>query len=221
MKVYFIAGLGADCRVFHHIRLPQGFEAVHLDWIPPLKDESLHDYALRLAERIDTAEPFAIAGLSMGGMLAVEIAKEYHPVVTILISSIPCSKHLPGIYKVAGKLRVHRIIPVALLKRASFVKRFFTAEANADKQLLRQMIEDADAGFITWAMDAIVKWQCDPLEGPYVHIHGKNDFILPVRNTKPTHVISSAGHAMVLTKWAEISRIVQETLSTSADFNRK
>lgn len=209
--------MGADCRIFRHIRLPEGFEAAYLDWIPPVKHESLRDYSFRLAERIDTSEPFAIAGLSMGGMMAIEIAKKYHPVVTILISSVPCSGHLPGYYKTAGRLKLHRAIPVSLLKSASFVKRFFTAEKNEDKQLLRQMIAESDPAFISWALDAVLNWHCDTFEGRYIHIHGKRDLILPVRFTKPTHVISTAGHVMVLTKSAEINRILSETLLTTVE----
>ena len=53
MKVYFISGLAADKRIFKNLRLPEGFEPVYLDWISPLKDESLRDYALRLAKKID------------------------------------------------------------------------------------------------------------------------------------------------------------------------
>ena len=221
MKVYFIAGLGADCRVFHHIRLPEGFAAVYLNWIPPLKDESLHDYALRLASTIDTSEPFVVTGLSMGGMVAIEIAKEYRPVTTILISSVPCSNHLPGYYKTAGRLNLHRMVPVSMLKSASFIKRFFTAEKDEDKKLLRQMIQDADPAFISWALGAIVNWHCEYFDGPYVHIHGNRDFILPIRYTKPTHVISTAGHAMILTRSEEINNIVEETLLTSVELQHK
>ena len=42
MKIYFISGLAADRRIFKNLRLPDGFEPVYLDWISPLKDESLH-----------------------------------------------------------------------------------------------------------------------------------------------------------------------------------
>src|SRR6478752_103643 len=99
MKVYFISGLAADSRVFHHIRLAEEHEMVHLQWIEPVVNETLGSYAERLAEKIDTAEPFALVGLSMGGMIAAEIAQTYKPVSTILISSIPCSLHLPTYFK--------------------------------------------------------------------------------------------------------------------------
>ena len=77
MKAYFIPGLAADKRVFRHIQLPGNFTPVFLEWIAPIKDETLPQYAYRLAEQIEINEPFIIIGLSFGGMLAVEIAKKY------------------------------------------------------------------------------------------------------------------------------------------------
>jgi pimeloyl-ACP methyl ester carboxylesterase len=212
MKVYFISGLGADGRIFHHVQLPVGYEAVFMEWIQPLANESLHDYALRMAENIDTTEPFVLAGLSLGGMLATEIARKYPPQLLILISSIPCSGHLPVYYRAAGKFGLHKLVPVSLLKSASFIKRFFTAEKNEDKLLIRRLIRETDPAFIRWALNAIVKWKCDAYTGQIIHIHGKSDAILPVRFTKPTHVISRAGHMMVLTKAAEINLILKGLL---------
>jgi pimeloyl-ACP methyl ester carboxylesterase len=116
---------------------------------------------------------------------------------------------------------MHRAVPVSMLKSASFIKRFFTTERNEDKALLRQMIEDADPIFISWALDAIVNWECEHFDGPYVHIHGNKDFILPIRYTKPTHVISTAGHAMILTRAEDINIIMQETLITTSTTQRK
>ena len=40
MKVYFISGLGADEKAFQLLQLP-GVEPVHLNWMPPLKKESI------------------------------------------------------------------------------------------------------------------------------------------------------------------------------------
>jgi len=92
------------------------------------------------------------------------------------------------------------------------VKRFFTTEKNEDKKLLQQLIRDTDPAFIRWALNAIVHWDCKDFSGQYVHIHGAQDLILPVRYTKPTHVIQKAGHLMVMTKAIEINGILAEAL---------
>ncbi len=155
MRAYFISGLAADKRVFKHIVLPQGFETVYLEWILPEKEETLPHYALRLAAFINTREPFIIIGLSFGGMLAIEIARQYKPVATILISSVPVSSQLPGYFKAAGKLGLHKMVPVSLVKSAAATKRFLTHEKSADKKLLWQIIDESDPDIIRWGMDAM------------------------------------------------------------------
>lgn len=216
MKVYFISGLAADKRVFKYIELPEGCEAVYLDWISPEKDESLPSYALRLASTINKEEPFALVGLSFGGMLATEIAKQYQPVVTILISSVPVSAHLPGYFKVAGKMGLHKIVPISLLKSSAATKRFFTRELMEDKKLLWQIINESDTGLIRWSMNAILNWQNDIIPQPVWHIHGTRDEVLPVRYTHPTHTIPKEGHMMVITCPQIINEFLAKALTTVA-----
>jgi len=213
MKVYFISGLAADSRVFKYIQLPPNCEAVYLEWITPLKNESLHDYSLRLAEKIDANEPFSIIGLSMGGMMASEIAATLNPVLTVLISSVPSSTHLPFYFKAAGALKLQKVVPISIVKSAAVVKRFFTAEKDEDKKMIKQIIRDSDNSFIRWAMDAILNWENETMPSSYIHIHGTRDEVLPVRFTKPTHVLSKAGHLMIMTKAKEINKILEEVLS--------
>jgi pimeloyl-ACP methyl ester carboxylesterase len=213
MKVYFVSGLAADSRVFKNIRLPEHCETVYLEWIQPLKKESLKNYALRLADGIDTSAPFAIIGLSMGGMITAEIARQHKPAFVILISSIPGSKQLPFYFKAAGVIGLHKMMPVSLVKSAAKFKRVFTSESGEDKIILRNIIQDSDPHFISWAMDAIVKWRGEALQQPYVHIHGTKDEVLPMRFTKPTHIIPKAGHLMVMNRAGEINAILREILT--------
>jgi pimeloyl-ACP methyl ester carboxylesterase len=216
MKVYFISGLAADKRVFKHIQLPEGCDAVYLDWISPEKDESLSSYALRLAESINRQEPFALVGLSFGGMLATEIAKQYKPAVTVLISSVPVSTQLPGYFRMAGKMGLHKIVPISLLKTSAATKRFFTRENKEDKKLLWQIINESDTGLIRWSMHAILNWQNETIPPSVWHIHGTRDEILPVRYTNPTHTIPKEGHMLVMTNPHEVNAFLAKALQESA-----
>jgi len=128
VKVYFISGLAADGRVFKNLRLPEGFEPIYLDWISPLKDESLHDYSLRLAKEIDTSEKFVLVGLSMGGMVAVEIANQLHARLTIIIASIPVSHQLPYYFRIGARLYLHKMIPIGLVKNGMLYRKTGTDE---------------------------------------------------------------------------------------------
>lgn len=213
MKVYFISGLAADSRVFKNIQLPVHCEAVFLEWIAPLKKESLSSYASRLSSKIDTREPFAIIGLSMGGMMVSEMVKQLHPMVTILISSVPTSNHLPFYFKAAGALRLHKCVPIPLVKSAAKIKRVFAAETEEDKQILRAIINESDNCFIHWAMDAVLTWRNEEVPASYIHIHGTRDEVIPIRFTKPTHTIRNAGHLMVMNRSTEINKILEEVLA--------
>ncbi|MEX1203277.1 MAG: alpha/beta hydrolase [Ferruginibacter sp.] len=208
MNVYFIAGLGADSRVFKYIKLPAGYEMKHLHWIKPKLKESLAHYAIRLSEYIEDKQPFVLIGLSMGGMIASEIAKTKKPTATILISSIATSKQLPTTFRVAQRLHLHKILPIGLLKNISVFKRMFTSDSKEDQRLLIDMIKRCDAQFIRWAIGAILGWRNEVVPAPLCHIHGTKDEILPFKYAKPTHAISNGNHVMILSKATEINEML-------------
>ena len=212
MKAYFISGLGADKTIFRNIRIPASIEPVYLEWIEAKNNESLASYASRLSAGIDSSEPFILVGLSFGGMIAVEISKIYKPYKLILISSIPGIQDLPKLYKWAGKLHLQKIVPVSLLKQGSLLKRLFSTETREDKIFLRKMISKVDPRFVKWALDAILHWDNKTLPENCIHIHGKMDGILPVSNTRPTHIIPRGGHLMVMNRAKEINKILEENL---------
>lgn len=216
MKIYFISGLAADSRVFEHIRLPVNYQPVYLDWIRAKKDESLQSYALRLSEKIDLNEKFILVGLSMGGMVAAEIAKRYKPVATILISSVATYKQFPKRFRLAYYLKLHKLIPAKFFKSTSLIKRIFTVESKKDKIILTQVIKDSDPEFIRWALGAILEWKNEEIPEKLWHIHGSKDEIFPVRHIKPTHIIPKGRHMMVMSRAIEVNRILKEILNNPA-----
>ena len=107
--IYLISGLGADERVFQNLdfgRLKPKF----IKWIEPKDNETIQEYALRLSEQIDTNKPI-ILGVSFGGMIAIEIAKQIDYQQVILISSAKTKTEIPLIYRISGRLKLHKIIP--------------------------------------------------------------------------------------------------------------
>ena len=212
MNVYFISGIGGDRRLFHYIQLPEDFHIGFVDWIEPGEKESLPDYAFRLTEQIDTRQPFILVGVSLGGIMAVEIAKRLTPAATILISSIPVSAQLPAYYIAARHLRLAQLLPASFIKGASSFKRWFTREPAADKKLIRQMIRDGEPRFIKWALNAVLDWRNEEVPQPLWHIHGTRDEVFPIRFTRPSHTIHRAGHLLVISHAAAINGILGEIL---------
>ncbi|MBN8854116.1 MAG: hypothetical protein BGO55_06965 [Sphingobacteriales bacterium 50-39] len=217
MNVYFISGMGADGRLFKHIRLPEGYQMHFVKWITPDENDTVPSYASRLVEQIDTTQPFALVGVSLGGIMSVEIAKLTTPVATVLIGSIPVAAHLPRYYFTLGNsLGLLRVLPGSLFKRAAKLKRVFTRESSTDKRLVLQMIDETDGNFLIWAMKAVLKWENKELPQPLWHIHGSRDMVFPIMLTHPSHTIRRSGHLVVMTHAAEVNGILQDVFTSPA-----
>ena len=215
MKAYFISGLGAGKKAFQRIKLPESFEPVYLDWITPEKDESLRNYARRFSSLIKNDDAFVLIGLSFGGMLASEIARLRNPMKTIIISSIGCANELPWYFKRAGRIGLHRAVPIKLLKAGTIIKNMIGAASKEDKAIIIDYAKFADPALVRWSLHAIVNWdQYQRLPG-IIHLHGSKDLMLPLRYTRPDYIIKDGGHLMVFNKADEVNRILNEVLQVN------
>ena len=215
MKAYFISGLGAGKKAFQRIKLPESFEPVYLDWITPEKDESLRNYARRFSSLIKNDDAFVLIGLSFGGMLASEIARLRNPMKTIIISSIGCANELPWYFKRAGRIGLHRAVPIKLLKAGTIIKNMIGAASKEDKAIIIDYAKFADPALVRWSLHAIVNWdQYQRLPG-IIHLHGSKDLMLPLRYTQPDYIIKDGGHLMVFNKADEVNRILNEVLQVN------
>lgn len=211
MNAYFISGLGADRRIFSKIKLDERIDIIHVDWITPLKNESLLSYAKRLSEIIDTDKPYALVGVSFGGMIAVEISKILNPLLTIAISSTILSYELPVLYRLAGKLRLIKLIPSGLIKSSNRFSQnfFFGTKSIEEKTLLSRIISDTDPKFLKWAIGSILEWRNIIRPDRLYHIHGTKDKIL-YSKAKPDFSIQNGTHFMVYQNAKEISGIIDK-----------
>jgi len=215
LKAYFISGLGADKMAFKKIKLPEAYEPVYLDWIPPEKNESLTNYARRFSSLIKSNDAFILIGLSFGGMLALEIARLRNPMKTIIISSIATSNELPWYFKRAGKIGLHKTLPVKLMKASTILKNLMGVGSKEDKAIIYNYAKFADPNLVRWSLHAIVSWdQPDRLPG-VVHLHGSNDRMLPVKYTHPDYIIKDGGHLMIFNKADEVNKILNEVLGVN------
>ena len=213
MNVYFISGLGADKRAFQHIHLSRQFVVHHIEWIKPLKGESMNAYARRLATSIDTTQPFGLVGLSFGGMVATEMATFLNPQKVILISSTFTVRELQLPVRWIGQLRLHKLVAPSWLKGAtSLVHWFFGTQNVREKKLLDQIMHDTDEAFLRWAIDVILTWKNKKRPANCIRIHGDKDKVLPVYSDADV-VIRGGGHFMVFNKAKEISGKLENSLS--------
>jgi len=214
MNAYFISGLGADKRIFSKLKLSEKINIIHIDWIKPNKNEALEVYAERLSRIIDTSQPFALAGVSFGGMIAVEIAKILTPTMTVIISSTMISSQLPELYRFTAKLGLLKLIPAKLLKSSNKLTQnyYFGTRSGTEKALLSKIIKDTDPHFLKWAIGSILGWKNKIRPENIYHIHGTKDKILYSKTAKPDFVIENGTHFMVYQNAAEISDIISELI---------
>ncbi len=208
-KIYIFSGLGVDQRVFDNIDFGN-FDVEFIDWIEPLKNESLDNYAKRIAQNLTVANPTLI-GLSFGGMIAVEISKIVQTKKVVLIASAKTKSELPEIYQLAGKLKINKLIPNKLLKKQNCITNwFFGLETKSDKQLLKRILKDTNPNFLSWAINEILNWKNEEEPSHCFHIHGNKDRIIPIHNIKADFVIENGGHFMTVNKAEEIERIIKQ-----------
>ena len=210
-ELYIFSGLGADERVFQLLDF-SGFSTTFIKWIVPQDEETIENYVTRLLDQITTTKPILI-GLSLGGLMAVEVAKQIETEKVILIASAKTKNEIPFYYRFAGQLGLHKLLPTGLLKNSNFITNWFFGTTSAfDKQLLRQILIDTDPAFLKWAIDKVIRWTNETQIKNIFHIHGTSDKILPFRFVKCNSTIKNGGHLMTLNKADELNQILRQQI---------
>lgn len=211
MKIYLLPGLGADERLFRYLDL-EGHDVIPVKWTKPGKNESIEEYAAKIAKLIQ-GEDAVLIGMSFGGMMSIEIGKIIPLQKIILISSCAQYTELPFTYRLAGKLKLHRILTGGLLKRSHRAMNWVMGAADPlRKNLLADMLRDTDEHFLYWALNKIVSWKNSELPKNVFRIHGDRDKVLPFR--KADYVVKNGGHLMVANRAGEVSAAINQILST-------
>ncbi|MDB5126533.1 alpha/beta hydrolase [Mucilaginibacter sp.] len=213
-KVYLIPGLGADSRLFKNIQLPAGYEVVLVDWLIPTETDTLTSYSQNLVSQFSMADNSIVIGVSLGGMISVEIAKQVKLDKVILISSIKTSSEAPWYFKFFRSLPVYKAIPGKLMTYLGFlVKPMFGKMNPDDLALFKSMLQNSSPIFLKWAMRSALYWKNDVEFSNLYHIVGNKDLVFPYQNIKnPTAVIKGGTHIMIFDKAAEINVLLADIL---------
>jgi len=209
--VYLFSGLGADSSIFMNLKLP-GYHKVYITWIPALPKESISQYAGRIKSQITVENP-DIIGLSFGGIVAVEVAKQIKVDKMVLISSVRTKRELNRMQFFFMKLGFYRIIPGALIQRTNFLTyQYFGARSPKDKKALTKLLAQTDVSFFRWALRSIAYWDNEVAPERTIQIHGTADRVITSRLVHPEYRIKGGGHLMVFNKADTISKIITHYL---------
>tara|TARA_B110000046_G_C12997624_1_gene400731 strand:- start:419 stop:1069 length:651 start_codon:yes stop_codon:yes gene_type:complete len=211
-NIFVISGLGADHTVFCKLDLP-GYTLVHVNWIPTAKGETLKAYARRLLPQITEKKPIVL-GLSLGGMLAVEVSQLIETKKVISLSSITNYKELPFYFKLAGWLRLQKILPIYFFSKGNrFTQWIFGVKKQDDREILNRVFVNLEKNFLYWALNAVLTWNRKQMPANVYRIHGSSDLILPRRKkSNYDEIIQKGTHLMLLDQNEQVSTAILKGL---------
>ena len=182
--VYFMPGMCANPLIFERIKLSSNFKPHYLNWISPLKNESLQDYVIRLSKYIKHKDSILV-GVSFGGVIVQELSKILKIKKVVIISSVKSNKELSNSMKFAKKTKSYKLLPVTWLNDFESLLAFVLGPKIKRKvNLYRKYLSVRDENYLKWAIREMVNWnQTSPLKG-VIHIHGTYDLVFPVLNIK-------------------------------------
>ena len=210
MKIYVVSGLGADFKVLEKLKFPEHHEIVFLDWIIPEKNENFADYVKKMADKVDSSEPFYLLGYSFGGIMVQEINLLKPAEKVVIMGSIKSDKEKSILIKAGEMTKIAKIMPIGLFsdKTTNFyaVLRKFIDPKNPK---ITQYFKVRDPYYLKWSVERISEWKFD--ENPNViQILGDRDIVFPLKNSKPNHIIKGGTHLFPATKYKEVSKLLTD-----------
>ena len=211
-KIFLIPGLGADTRVYNNIDL-NNHEVICVDWIEPHPTDTLITYSQKLIYQYNITPKSVLIGNSMGGMIAIEIAKIIPIDKTILISSIRTIDEAPGYFSLFRAIPFYKLIPGKMLTKMEFlIKPFFGHMKPEDNWLFVDMLKKSSPVFLKWAMDAVLHWRNQIVPGNVYQVSGDKDLVFPYKKLKSAEIVKGGTHIMIFEKAKKVNKILKRIL---------
>ncbi|HEY7863014.1 MAG TPA: alpha/beta fold hydrolase [Thermoanaerobaculia bacterium] len=214
-RLILLPGLGADARMFDPLR-EAGLDFESPAWIAPRATERLTEYAARFAEKIRSEEPVVLGGASLGGMVALEMARHLRPLSVVLLSSCRSPQAIRPALRRLGKastaIRNAPVVPAFVA--GSWLAHWLGASTAEAARNVRAMFADASPEFVRWGLRAVLEWEGCPDPGvPVRHLHGGKDLLIPATRVTADLVVPGAGHVPSLTHPEAVSLFLREAVA--------
>lgn len=206
--------MGADTRLFNNLGPIHSYELIPLAYIHPQQSRTLGDYAQLLAEYYTFEEPFMLGGISMGGMIAQEMAQLIKPKALVLISTATSQLEMPLLFVWARKLRLASLFHKPSLEAIAKFADHFTIKSAEGRRLFLEMLHDSDPDLMRFGATSIVNWVPPQNFLPTIRIHGTNDRVFSASKVTDATMIEGGNHFMIFEKGEEITTILAEKLAT-------
>lgn len=210
--LYFVPGLAAGSEIFKNIHLPPSFEVHILEWLIPERNESLQDYAKRMAFRVKE-EKAVLIGVSFGGVVVQEMERFLNVKKVVIISSVKSRKELPRRMKIASLTKAYKLIPTGLVLSADDLTKFSVGPKSKKRlALYQEYLHVRDKNYLDWALEKMITWSRKEKDAKIFHIHGDKDMVFPIKYIEDCEVVKGGTHIMILNKAREISNKIVEII---------
>jgi hypothetical protein len=202
IHVYFMPGMAASSTIFERIQLPvETFEMHLLEWFLPDNQETLGNYAKRMATNVKHDNAILV-GVSFGGILVQEMKQFLNPKKVIIISSVKSNVELPKWMKVAKTTNAYKLLPTSIVNNIEILAKFALGSyAKQRFKLYDKFLSVRDKNYLDWAIENIINWKRSEIDAEIIHIHGDADEVFPMKNIKKCIVVKGGTHIMIITKY--------------------
>ena len=211
--IYLMPGMAANHKIFKFLRFPEEYEVYYVHWLIPKKNEPLKNYAGRLQEQIKHDNP-VLLGVSFGGIIVQELAKQIAVKKLILISTVKHHEEFPPFFETAFRYRLYNLFPSSVLQKVNWLEKMaFTRNFKQKMKLYRTYMDINDPKYLNWAIKQVLQWKQTRDLKNFVHIVGEKDKIFPIKYIKdPKIVVSGGRHDMILFRAKHINPLLKKYL---------
>ena len=207
-------GMAANYQIFENVKLDSNKYTFHyLEWLEPKKQETLDNYTKRLCVHITHKNPILV-GVSFGGIIVQEIAKQIPCEKVIIISSVKDPSEFPPRILWAKKYKLYYLFPTTYIN--SFER--ITKKVVSSKKILHRIemyqkyLSVRSKNYLDWAFKNVILWENkNPISNVY-HLHGTKDHIFPSKHIRNAEYLENGTHTMILINARWINKRLKEIL---------
>lgn len=208
-KLILLPGMTPGRRIFDKLAPHLGLCEI-IDWVAPGRAKSISEYAQKLATETGIDSECDIVGVSFGGMVAQEIANLVRSRLCFAVSSVSSSNELRPAQKILARLPegVHS----SALGFVGGIANAWPLKGSSTGTVRARKFAGVGGDWYRWATSAALRWTPD-FSGSHfrvIRVHGDRDRTFPNGHRHADHVITGAGHVLVITHSRALAEIIHQ-----------
>jgi len=204
METIILPGMGADSRMYPGKSYENIPSVIFAEWPEYQGEESIDQVAESVIENYHIKPDTTVGGSSLGGMVALRIARILNLKKVILIGSATGPEFVNPVLKRLSHLS--DLDPINLIQLLSGM---FNTEGGND---VVAMLEDADNRFINAMCKAIFNWNgVNDFQCEICHIHGSDDKVILPPDTG-AEIITGGGHLIAMTHGTLVADFIKKQI---------